>query len=80
MSDVKAKEVTLEISADIRTLADKLKENMTISEHGVMTVAENSFLDNAPKEVKEHFASVQNYESAFATSLMLAGGETPSTS
>ncbi|UQT03074.1 hypothetical protein TOTORO_02110 [Serratia phage vB_SmaS-Totoro] len=75
MSDVKAKETTLVISAEIRSLADKLKENMEISEHGVMTLGENVFLDNAPKEVKAHFAAVQNYESEFATSLMLAGGE-----
>lgn len=75
MSEVKATETTLEITAEIRTLADKLKNGMEISEHGVLSVSSDAFMDNAPKAVKENVAAVQNYESEFATSLMLAGGE-----
>lgn len=74
MSEVKEvkKDVVTEVSAEILDLSKKIGDNLFITEHGTIQQKEGKdvFMENAPKDIRDKIAAVQNYESQFATAAL----------
>lgn len=73
MSEVKEKkEVVAEISKEVLDLSGKIGDNLFITEHGTISQKEgiDTFMENAPAEIKDSIEAVQRYESLYATAVL----------